>query len=353
LTLKKINILHLVTGLGVGGAERVVLDLTKNTDSNKFNVSVVSMSKRIEMLDDFRKNKIDTIALQKNNSAWDVVEILFYLNRYIKKNKIDIIHAHMAHASIVASIIKLSNPKVKIVFTSHNIDMESKIREYMLFLFKPLRSVDILFSKEQEASFYKKNIMVIPNGIKVNDYKLEMEKEKKFIFLSVGRLEEQKNHKSLIEEVVKLKKSYEFEVWIAGDGHLRKELESLVKNHQLEKYIKFLGVRKDIPLLLNQVHCFILPSLWEGLPIVLLEAGASELPIISTPVGNIPSLLNNENAYLANLEQFSDKMTEVMENYDIALDKAKKLKEKIVKEYSIENIVKKHEDVYVGIMYGQ
>lgn len=348
--MEKINLLYVVTGLGIGGAERVVFDLSTHTNQNIFNINVVSLSKRVEMLNIFREQGVETTALCKGNDIKSLIKMIKFLNSFVRENNINIIHAHMTHAVIVSSMVKLCNPKIKIVFTSHSINIESTIREFLLFLLKPLRSIDILFSKEQLKYFYKKRYKCIPNGISIQDYELEVKKENKFIFLAVGRVDHEKNHRLLIDIAKKISSQYEFEIWIAGDGLLRTELEQLVKEYKVETRVKFLGLRKDIPILLNQVSCFVMTSLWEGFPISLLEAGAAKLPVISTPVGSIPSLLNNKNAYLARNEEFYEKMIEVMDNYEEALKKAEKLKEEIVANYSLRSIVKQHEDIYTKLV---
>ena len=343
--MKKINILQLITGLGMGGAEKVVLDLSKYL-SDDFNVFVIGMSKRDELLDEFLSNKINTILLRKSNSLKDFLSIIKTLNKFIKDNNIQIIHAHMTHSVIIVSILKILNPNIKIVFTSHSLNIGSKLREQILFLLKPLRNIDIVFSKDILKYFYKKNYIIIPNGIKIDKYNLNLEKNKIFTFIAVGRLENVKNHKILIEIANKLKNKYNFQIQIVGEGYLRSELENLIKEYQLENVVKLLGLRNDIPELLNEAHCFIMPSLWEGLPISLLEAGASKLPIISTPVGSIPDILNKDNSYLCEIDNFKEKIIEVMNNLEIANKKAQKLFNKIEKEYSIESVVNKHKKIY-------
>lgn len=347
--MKKINLLYIITGLGVGGAERVVLDLATYGNKEQYNIKVISLSKRKEMLEIFKEQGVDVVSLCKGNDFISFMQIVKFLNHFVRENKIDIIHAHMTHALIVSSMVKVSNPNLKIIFTSHSINLESKIRELLIFVLKLFRSVDILFSKEQLKFFYKKECQYIPNGIHIQDYELQIKKNDKFTFISVGRLEEEKNHKALINSVRSIKAKYDFEVWIVGNGYLREELIQLVKKYKLGNYVKFLGLRKDIPVLLNQAHCFVLPSLWEGLPMALLEAASAKLPIISTPVGSIPSLLNNDNAYLTDIEHLSKKMSEVMDNYEIALLKAQKLKEKIIENYSLESVVEKHEEIYKNL----
>lgn len=347
----KINLLHLITGLGVGGAERVVLDLVKNADLEKYNVYVVSMSKRVEMLDEFQKNNINIKVLEKDNSIKGFIEIISFLHRYIKKNKINIIHAHMIHPMIAAVIVKLLLPKIKLVYTSHTINFGSKLRKILIYLFKPFRNKDILFSNEQMSSIYRKDFEIIPNGVDTDAYQIKTPKFEKFTFLAVGRLERMKNHIRLLECAVEMKKqNADFQILIAGEGDHREQLEAFIENNHLEKQVKLLGLRSDISELMAKAHAFVMPSLWEGLPIVLLEAGASGLPVISTPVGTISSLINDSNGYLTSLDNFCESMEQLRNNYDEGTLKASFLQDKIIKDYSIKSIVAKHEELYLRVI---
>ena len=348
--MRKTNLLHLITGLGMGGAERVVLDLAKHSDKDAFNTFVVSLSQRVEMLEEYQKNKINVTALQKDNSFKSLVQIIIFLNRYVKKNQIDVIHAHMTHSMIIASAVKLLNPHLKIVFTSHSINVESKLREIVLFFLKPFRKVDILFSEEQKSFFYTKTVKYIPNGIDISIYEVEEPKNDLFTFISVGRLGVEKNHTLLLDVAKEIPNKYEFQILLVGDGVLKEELHERCKKYKIEHRIKFLGLRRDIPMLLNKSHCFIMPSLWEGLPIALLEAGAAQLPVIAPPVGSIGSVLDGNNAYLVDHSQFKNTMIEVMENYDEAIIKGLKLKETIKKDFSIQSVVYQHEQIYIDVL---
>jgi len=347
--MKKINVLQLVTGLGMGGAEKVVFDLATNINKNDFNIYVVSLSTRDERLQEFLNENIDTTVLYKDNSLFDLLYIVKGLNSFVNERNIEIIHAHMAHAVIVASILRIINPYLKIIYTSHNLNIGSKLREFIVWMLKPLRELDIVFSKDILKYFYKSNYKIIPNGINVKQYELRLEKNNKFTFIAIGRLEIVKNHKFLIEIANELKEDFDFELQIVGHGYLKKELEEIIKKYHLEEYVKLLGLRNDIAELLNKAHCLVMPSLWEGLPIVILEAGASSLPIISTSVGSIPSLLNANNAYLSDLEHFKDSMIYVLNHYDEARQKGKKLFNDIKNIYAIEKIVNAHEKIYKGI----
>lgn len=342
----KIKVLEIVTGLGMGGAEKVVFDLSKNLDTNNFKTFVIGMSKRNDLFSEFIENKIDTTILNRNNSLVDFYHIIKETNKFIKKHGIQVVHAHLAHAMIIASIIKILNPSLKLVFTSHSLNIGSKLLEVLIYLLKPLRNIDIIFSKDILKFFYKSNYKIIPNGVEIEKYNINLQKNNKFTFIAIGRLENVKNHIFLIELVNELKGEYDFELQIVGEGYLREDLEKTIKQYHLEDKVKLLGMRYDIPLLLNKSHCLLMSSLWEGLPMVILEAGASKLPIISTPVGSIPSILNINNSYIVEPQNFKNAMIEVINNYNEAKKKGELLFEKINTSYSINSITKKHEKIY-------
>ncbi len=338
----------MITGLGVGGAEKVVLDLSKMCNPSKFKLFVLSVSDKDTLLNDFLGSDIDTTILRKKNSLVNLFPIVILVNKFIKDNNINIVHAHMSHAMIIATIVKFLNPSIKIISTSHNINIESKFREVFLFIFKKFRYLDVIFSRESNKYYCTNNIRVIPNGIQIDKYFSDLDKYNKFTFISIGRLEDQKNHSYLVEIAKKLRSTYDFEILIVGEGYLRKDLEALIKEYKVENCVKLLGLRSDTPELLNKSHCFILPSLWEGLPIVILEAGASSLPIISTPVGSIPSVLNRGNSFVCKLEDFEKNMIFIMENYKSAYAKSKILMDLLIDKHSISSVIAQHEKIYLN-----
>jgi glycosyltransferase involved in cell wall biosynthesis len=347
--MKKINVLQLITGLGMGGAEKVVLDLSSFINKEKFGSSVVSLNDRIELLDSFKIKNIKTKVLFGKNNLYDLFRLFFKVNSYVKDNSIQIIHAHMTHSLIIASFVKLLRPSLKIVYTSHNLNIGSKYREYIVWLLRPLRNLDIVFSEDILKFFYKKKHLVIPNGINIERYNLDVDKAKVFTITSIGRLEYVKNHTFLIDLANQLKDSIDFKIQIVGAGELEDQLKKKTSDLSLDKYVKFLGLRDDIPEILNSSHCFALPSYWEGLPIVLLEAAASKLPIISTPVGSIPSLINYNSGILCELEEFAENIIAIKKNYKSAIIRAELLFENVNKNYSISEIVQQHEQVYENL----
>ncbi len=349
--INKENI-HLITGLSGGGAEHLVLELSKQAKQNGIKPLVISVSSLNDIEHKFNKHEIPCVFL-KINSLKTIFRGIITLRGILKNKEYNpTIHAHMFHALLIAITYKVRYlSKMNIVFTLHNNSVSSFTRRCFLFLTKLFRSYDIIFSKNSKK-WYLKNNTIIPNGIDLEKFKYDLKEPRKkgeiinFIFL--GSLTEQKNPLILPEIVSKLLKEGldNFVISVVGDGILRNDLEEAIKINGLTKKIILYGFRNDIPTLLKKHHCQIMPSLWEGMPISLLESGACGLPIISTPVGSIPDFLNEGNAYLNSPENFHLSMRNVINDYNQALRKADVFKDFVVQNYSIEAIYISHQNIY-------
>ena len=292
-TMKKINVLHLITNLEIGGAQKVVWDLSKFMDKSKFEVIVASLVNVSNYVPLFEKEniRVEVFDLKKNPVSF--LKIYNEIASLIEREKVDIVHAQLYHSAFITTFLKIRFPNIKFVFTSQCWNIESKAREFFIKLTKSFRDTDIIFSKSMQTPIYKEDAIIIPNFIEIDAYEKEVAKFPVFTFLNLGRLHEQKNQHALIEPTKKLKqKGYKFQILIGGVGHLKDSLEEAIVENDLSDYIKLIGHASDIPTICNQAHCFLMPSSWEGLPLAMLEAGASSLPIISTLVGSIDTILD-------------------------------------------------------------
>jgi glycosyltransferase involved in cell wall biosynthesis len=344
------NILHIITGLGIGGAERVVLDLAVQYKKLQHNVHVISLSKKNDLIPIFRDFGIDPVICDLSRAKFIFKNIKAIIS-LIKRNNVSIVHLHLAHPVLLSPFIYLFT-KTKIVFTSHNFDIGGKWREFYTWILKPFRHIDILFSESQNQFFYKKEKQIIPNGIDIDKYSVNVKKENIFTFIAVGRLEKEKNHIVLLDFMHHLinERNIQCKLQIVGDGILREEIQDKINVLDLGTSIDLLGIRHDVNMLMNKAHCLLMPSLWEGLPIVLLEAAASRLPIISSNVGSIPTFLDENNSYICNMHDFEKKMNEVIDNYSIAEKKVGLLYEKLVANYSITTVARQHLLLYTSLL---
>ncbi len=289
--------------------------------------------------------------------------LLLWGFRKIGVLKPDIIHSHSADMGFFISFAARFY-RIPVVNTCHGISFDDKQYFFLkrlaekFFLkhsgFKQITIVDENGLEILEKAGIKKGICV-PNGVNVHKFKQRPEKaDKTTRFLFVGRLEKQKGLEYLIQAAKFLKGQNDFEIIIVGDGEEAVDLKKITTELEVEDIVKFTGKVSEEALLDHYTRCdiFVLPSLWEGLPLTLLEAASAGLPIISTEVGGIPSIFaHGENAMLVKARK-SRELAEEMQKLirDKELQKtlstsARKLAEK----YSWENSAKQLESVYKNI----
>lgn len=345
------TVVHINIGLGGGGAEHILLELAKKGNQDGVKTIIVSIS-NIDIIEHkFKEQNIEYHYLNVNSIA-SFFKGLNKLHTIIIPLKNTVLHCHMFHGLMMGICYNLRYKKIPIIFTLHNILVEHVYRRFLLFFTKPLRKVDINFSKNSNK-WYLKPVTVIANGVDFEKFHILKERtyiknKDIFVFLFLGRIEEQKNPLYLIDIVSNLIKygKNNFEIHIAGDGNMRTELEQLISENEYSKYIKILGFQNNVKNVMEQSHCLILPSLWEGLPVSLIEASANKLPIITTPVGSIPEYFNDTNSYVVDLKHFHTAMNSVMDNYDRAIARAEKLFKNNRNVFDINIVYEKHKLLY-------
>ena len=344
----KTNVLQLVTGLGVGGAERLVVELTFEMIKNGYDVEVVSLNDDLSLLQQYSDINFELSSLGMTKTISSFFSALAQLNLLVKQKGITVIHAHMFHSLMFTLMIKLFNPSISIIFTSHNFSGFGLLRRSFIKLTKKLRAADIVFGHNQHVKLNTDKTVVIKNSVNIPSISMFNKNDKaidKTKFLLLGRLEEQKNPVGMIHLFAKMKNDKSHLI-IAGDGYLRGDVEQAIKECELQSRVELLGVVNDVPALLAKVDCLVMPSLWEGLPMVMLEAGVQSLPVISTSVGSIPELLADECGYLCDASEFTDTMDFVASTPKQAKLRGKNLYKKVKAEYSLTNMMKKHVEVY-------
>jgi glycosyltransferase involved in cell wall biosynthesis len=174
--------------------------------------------------------------------------------------------------------------------------------------------------------------------------------------LAIGRLLKRKGYYDIIDAVEILKKtsSTPFIVQIAGDGVDKNIIQAYAQKKGVNSQIYFLGNRNDVAKLLNQSQCFIFASHYEGQGGALIEAMASEIPIIASDIEVFKEQIeNNKSAKLFKVENatdLADKMKWVMENYKEALKLGEKARISAEKKFNIDKIAKQTENFYLEII---
>ena len=215
--------------------------------------------------------------------------------------------------------------------------------------------------RREIQKIYFREVLVIPNGIDLGQFKnvlredarrqLKITDEQKIIMF-IGRLHPVKGLEYLIKAMELLKdKNKNAGLVLVGSGEEKEYLEILSRELDLEKDIRFLGsvTSEEIPHFMMASDVFVLPSLSEGFPNVILEAMACGLPIVATKVGGLPEIIeDSENGFLIapkNPRQIAEKILLLLENDPLREKMAKNNQEK-VKKYSWDNIVDRLEEIY-------
>lgn len=301
------RLLYVITSLGMGGAEMQVKDLAYRFRSRAWEVMIVTLIGKGALTKELEEHKIQVKSLHlKRRAIWP--RGIIPLAGIIREFNPDIVHAHMVHSNILARLARLIRRVPVLVCTAHNIDERGFLRELGYRLTDSLCDMTTQVSEAGLERYRKiKAVSVdrscfIPNGVELErffpqaagkgDLRSRLGFRHGFAWLAVGRFQEQKDYPNMIA-AMGLVRPGTGHLCIVGDGPQRSAMEDLVAEKELKDRITFLGMRRDVDQLMKAADGFVLSSAWEGMPIVLLEAAASGLPVVVTDVGGNASLVDH------------------------------------------------------------
>lgn len=369
----KKNILITIRQGKIGGGETHVLQIVENYDQNQFNLFVLSFTFG-EMIDKLKKINVDCYVIE-TLKPFDI-RIWKKVKNLAKKLDIDLIHAHGSRA-MSNSFWASRTLKIPTIYTVHGWSFHKTDKTWVYkvktiiesFLTNQAR-LTICVSKsnqeEGEKNFQLKNSIVIENGIDLNKFnpnnkyenlKLSLKIDpSKSIVIYLSRLTKQKDPLTIIKSMQNIvEATNDIILVIVGDGEMRKTCEQFVKELDLTESVIFLGFRQDIASLLNNSDIYCLPSLWEGLPIGLLEAMSMGKPCIATSVdGNKEVITHNYNGILIepkNHRQLAEHILNLYFNKNLRDKLAINAKNTIKTKYSIQKMMRKLTIVYANILY--
>lgn len=295
---------------GLGGAETMCENLVYELVKMGHKVIVISLyTEETAITKRFEKAGIDIRYLDKKKGL--DFSLFKKLREIFKQEKPDVIHTHIHVTKYVFPIaVQL---KIRVVHTVHNVaDKENGKLSRIVnkVFFKHCHVTPVALSElirdtiVNEYGICKDNIPVIYNGIDILKClpKENYSVNENMKILHIGRFYKQKNHIGLLE-AFKLfhDKHSDSELWLIGDGDQKAKIEQYVNENNLESSVKFLGPQNNVYGYLHDADVFALPSNYEGIPLALIEAMGTGLPIVATAVGGVPDMLvNNESALLVN-----------------------------------------------------
>lgn len=343
------KILYVITGLGLGGAEKVVCDLADQMSALGHQVKIAYLIG--EILVRPKSIDIDLISLDLNN-LYGLYSASKKYKKLIQDFQPDVVHSHMIHANIFARLNHLSFKYIRLICTAHNSNEGGRVRMLAYKLTNFLSNLNTNVSQEASESliskgaFNKNNLITVYNGIDLNKFNF-FNKDKnsnELSFLSVGRFNKQKDYPNLFQAISILKNTINKEVkfYIAGDGELRPQLEQLIVDLGISDYVVLLGKRSDIPTLLNKADYFVLSSRHEGLPTVVIEAMACHTFVIATDCGGSAEIMGNTGILVPpqNSEALAQALKEAVERTPLEIQENNfKARQRVEELFSLEKSV--------------
>lgn len=364
--MKKIKILRVVNSFGKAGLQQGVKNIISNM-SPKYENVVVCLGKKKDK--DF--NKIKVYELNKKPGLG--INLPFKIAKIIKKENPSIIQMHNTDPLQQGMLATLVTDVPVKIYTDHN-TFESKKSKKAIMLNRIIsKRLDKIIAVQnsvknkliEELTVNSSKVKVIVNGTDTDKFnkKTAVKKVKREIGLKdddkiitiIAGLREVKDHAGLIKSFFYVvKKEKNAKLLIVGEGEMRKRIEEEIKKNQLEKQVKILGLRENIPEILAITDISVINSTTEGISQTIMESMAAGKPVIATRVGGNVDLVKNGVSGILVPAKNPKKMAEAL----LKLLNNKKLREKMGKEgikrakekFNIKRVVKEYEQVYEQLL---
>lgn len=293
----KINVIYIIGKFGIGGLETLIYKIARNLDRKFFYPTVIALNdyedKIVEeqIISSLTKDDIETLKLSGSTKNSRLRKILFIKNN-LKGRKNVVIHTNSDIINAILATWRKDIPMINTYHSTQGFTKKDRIvyRFFMKKRFKKIVTVSNAVKQtiEKTIGVEGSKIEVIYNGIEIEKFKGNLTLGKstnnnlKIVnLLFVGRLANEKNPQILLEALKDLN-CENLKLSIVGDGPLMKELKDFVVKNNLKEQVVFLGAinNDEVPQILMDTDVFVMPSLFEGLSISLIEALAAAKPLI-------------------------------------------------------------------------
>jgi len=380
---RKIKVAHIITRIITGGAEENTLYTIKGLDKKKYDIDlIVGEEFRKDIYNNFKNNDFCIIQLKglkgKLNFLYDPIVLIKLINLF-KKNQYDIVHTHLTKIGILGKIASRISGVPIVIHGLHGSAFQafnSKLLNWALIFFERITSkytdayisVSRILSEKyiKEGIGKRENHFTVFSGMNLDKFyysRKKINRRKKladlgisldcFIIGNVATLEPRKGHKFLIDafkKVIEKHKNKSIKLIIVSDGYERENLVNYVDKLNLKEKVIFTGYREDIEELMAIMDVFVLASLREGLPRVLVQAAAVGIPLIAFNVDGVPEIIkNNYNGFLVrpkDVEELADRIIRYINNMELISLHGQRGREFVKGKWSIEDMVNKIDGIY-------
>lgn len=367
ISVMRCKLLLLVVGLDVGGTETHVLELATRLDRRRFDITVCALKAGGSLVSELMRRGVRVVSLEGRGKL--DARVLLKLWRLVRRERPRIIHAFLFWANVAARVVGRLGGCSYIISSYHD---EIVTEGWMVRTADrlTLRWADALVccsqavhrSVRDHIGGSDRQTVVIPFGVDASEFDgVKPLKRTVFglreqgpIIGTVCRLVEPKKGLRVLLEAVSILKQRtppcDCQVLIVGDGPARDSLEALGKDLSLEGSVVFAGERRDVPHILPILDLFVLPSLYEGFGIAILEAMAAARPVVATTAGGIAEFVDHGRSGLlvepGNSIALADAIQTVLARPDRGREMGLRGLERVRNSFGIESIVGQHERLY-------
>jgi len=365
-----IKILHLTTDSKIAGAEKLLIGIAKEFDRKKFEIYFCTIKERGDLQNELEKLGQEALSLDCSSFA-QLPTAYLKLSNIVKKYKINILHTHLYHASIIGQEVAHSQKNVVGIITRHYSDllyiygsaMQRKLDRKASSRAKNIIAISNGVKKVlvEQDKIDEKKITVIHNGIDFNEFRIKdnsidirkdllLDKETKIIG-AIGSLHPRKGHRYLIEAAdILCRKIFNIKFIIAGEGVLEKELVDLRDAFGLEDKIIFTGFRKDVVDVIQAMDVIVQPSIEEGFGLSIIEAMSLGKPVIASCVGGIPEIIDDKKTGILVQSKNPIALAEAIEFFLNNKKEAdlicKTAQEKVRRKFDLIKMIRRYEELY-------
>lgn len=365
------KVMLVAIGLGVGGTETHILELASRLDRSRFTVTVCALKSGGTMAQELEKRGVRVLSLDGTGKL--DARVIVRLFKLLRAEQPDVVQAFLFWANVAARACGRILRAFPVISSYH----DEVVSEGWL-----VRVVDRLTltwtdrivccsgavgrSVVSRIGGKIEHCTIIPFGVDIEQFEataaatrreLGLRDNQKVIGTVCRLVEPKKGLRFLLQAMAVLARKYgqpPCQLLIVGDGPSRHELELLREQLDLSSWVVFAGSRRDIPRVLHALDVFVLPSLYEGFGIALLEAMAAGKPVIATAVGGIPEfVLSGETGLLiepGNVEALADAIDRLLSHPQQARIMGAKGRIRVGESYHISTVVRQHEQVYTACL---
>ncbi|WP_234917125.1 glycosyltransferase [Aeromonas caviae] len=297
----------IITGLGMGGAERQVCDLADQFAAMGHHILLISMTGDTVNLPRSKSIKVFPLNMAKNPIG--MIRTYLKARVLVKKFQPDVVHSHMVHANLFARLLRLTVPISKLISTAHSANEGGRVRMLAYRLTDHLCDISTNVSQEAVDAFCaqgavgKGRMLAMYNGIDIDRFSFSDDsrrrlrnglniEEKVPLLLAVGRLTLAKDYPNLLIAFQRIINAGSIaQLAIIGVGEEREQLISMVAELGLCKRVHFLGLRHDVHEWMSAADIFVLSSAWEGFGLVVAEAMACQRVVVATDCGGVKEVV--------------------------------------------------------------